>query len=58
MDRKNVSFASSLFNQNGGNVESEFAIGSERWMLKVLPARLSTQSKNDLLMTAKTHGHH
>jgi hypothetical protein len=45
MDRKNVSFASSLFNQNGGNVESELAIGSDRWMLKVLPARLSTQSK-------------
>ena len=45
MDRKNVSFASSLFNQNDGNVESELATGHKRWMFKVLPARLSTQSK-------------
>jgi len=34
MDRKNMTFATPLFNQNGGNVEFELAIERERWMLK------------------------
>jgi hypothetical protein len=57
MDRKNVSFANSLFNQNGGNVEFEFAIGHERWMLKSPSSKTLHAIKNDLLMSPKTHGH-
>jgi len=49
MDRKNVSFASSLFNRNGGNVEFELAVGRERWDVERPSSKTFHAIKNDLL---------